>query len=136
MPEVRLDTMVSETTNGIRITVKPAYLEEDSDPVKAIFRFSYIILMENIGSTKVRLLERCWTIFDSNGEFRDVHGPGVQGQKPEIGAKGYFKYMSGVELRTEMGFMEGAYRFIDMTTAKEFNVKIPTFYLLAPFKQN
>jgi ApaG protein len=71
--------------------------------------FAYRITIENHNSFPVQLHRRQWHIFDSNGEYREVEGEGVVGQQPLLQAGEQFQYVSGCNLRTEMGKMFGKY---------------------------
>ena len=64
--------MYSETTNSIRITVKPMYLEEQSSPGENHFVWAYHVLIENTGQRTVRLLSRHWKMTDSLGRLQEV----------------------------------------------------------------
>ena len=49
--------MFTKTTHGIKITVFPAYLAAQSDPVGKNYVWSYTIQMENLGQETVQLLK-------------------------------------------------------------------------------
>ena len=74
--------------------------------------------------------------FDSNGEHREVEGEGVVGVQPVLKPGQQFQYVSGCNLRTEMGTMQGHYELINQNTLQNFIVKIPSFELIAPQKNN
>ena len=74
--------MVTEITNGIRISVSTVYQEEFSNPDNLHFIFSYKVIIENENEYAVQLLRRHWFIFDSSGEQSEVEGEGVVGEQP------------------------------------------------------
>ena len=71
-------------TNGIRITVRPTYLPEQSRPHARHYVFAYYVRIENVGAQPAQLLSRRWRIHDSIGEDSHVEGEGVIGEQPTI----------------------------------------------------
>ena len=84
----------------------------------------------------VRLLSRHWHIFDSNGAKREVEGEGVVGQQPIIEPGHSHEYVSGCNLKTDMGSMKGEYQMSRLIDHSSFGVQIPEFYLVAPYRMN
>lgn len=115
-------------TQGIRITVRPEYLADQSDPARSRFVFAYHVRIENVGTQSARLLTRRWRIHDSIGEDIDVEGEGVVGEQPLIPPGGVHEYQSFCILKSPGGYMEGEYGFVraDRTT---FDAGIPRFVL-------
>ena len=118
-------------TEGIRVTVRPRYVADESRPARRRFVFIYAVRIENVGYAPARLVSRRWRIHDSIGLDTTVEGEGVLGQQPVIPAGGVHEYESFCELRSPGGHMEGEYRFVrpDGTT---FEASIPRFALEAP----
>lgn len=128
--------MVTAITHGVKISVETVYQDEHSNPANEHFMFAYRIDIENQSDYAVQLMRRQWTIFDSNGSIREVEGEGVVGVQPVIEPGKSYTYVSGCNLKTEMGSMHGYYamtRLIDNTT---FDVEIPAFELIVPYKLN
>jgi ApaG protein len=98
--------------------------------------FAYRITIENNNSFPVRLLRRQWYIFDSNGSYKEVEGEGVVGVQPVIPAGTHYQYVSGCNLKSEMGKMHGSYLMENLHSKKEFRANIPVFEMMAPFKNN
>jgi ApaG protein len=123
--------MYQSTTRHIRISVKPLYLENQSQPDEAKFVWAYTIMMENLGAETVTLLSRHWIITDGLGRTQEVKGDGVVGETPTLMPGQKFEYTSGCPLATSSGFMVGTYQ---MTTkhGELFDVAIPTFSLDSP----
>ena len=117
--------------NSVKITVKPNYVPESSNPVRSYYFFSYHITILNRGNKQVQLLSRYWHITDGQGNTEDVHGPGVIGEQPKLLPGENFEYTSFCPLPTPMGFMEGSFRMID-DTGNEFDAIIKPFRLVAP----
>jgi ApaG protein len=116
-------------TDGIRITVKPIYLREQSRPLEQEYVFAYFIRIENVSRRTMQLLTRRWLIHDSNGEDKEVTGDGVVGQQPVLAPGGVHEYHSFCVLKSPSGHMEGSYRF----TSKDdvvVDAEIPRFYLV------
>jgi ApaG protein len=67
---------------------------------------------------------------------KEVEGEGVVGVQPVIASAYSYQYISGCNLRTEMGKMHGTYLLENVNNKKTFNVIIPSFLLQAPFKMN
>ncbi len=128
--------MNSAITAGVEITVETFYQPEYSNPVLHEFMFAYRITIENHNPFTVQLLNRHWHIFDSVGEYREVEGEGVIGQQPVLMQGENFQYVSGCQLRSEMGTMHGVYEMANLSNHKSFTVDIPRFQLISPIKEN
>jgi ApaG protein len=128
--------MYSTISAGISIHVETFYQPEYSDPVNQEFMFAYRITIENFNSFTIQLLSRHWDIKDSNGEWREVDGEGVVGVQPMIANGKQFQYVSGCNLKTEIGQMRGYYIVENQNNKEQFKVIIPTFNLIAPHKNN
>ncbi|HEU5011598.1 MAG TPA: Co2+/Mg2+ efflux protein ApaG [Roseiflexaceae bacterium] len=117
-------------TSNIRVTVRPAYLQAQSQPFLNRYVFVYFIRIENVGKKRAQLLSRRWLIHDSIGEDQQVEGEGVVGQQPILGPGEVHEYNSFCILKSPQGYMEGAYHFIGSDDVL-FDVEIPRFYLQA-----
>ena len=117
-------------TNGIRITVRPVYLREQSEPSARHYVFAYFVRIENVGEIPAQLMSRRWLIHDSTGDDTEVEGEGVVGEQPLITPGDVHEYQSFCILKSGQGFMEGHYNFLrpDATT---FRAEIPRFILSA-----
>lgn len=128
--------MIAKTTSGISIVVMPKYNDKLSFIDDNYFVFEYFITIENIHHDFVRLLFRKWYIFDSLKEPCVVQGMGVIGENPMLKRGEKYSYTSFCELKSEIGYMEGIYTFLNLETNKQFKVSIPRFELVYPFKLN
>ncbi|MES2836888.1 MAG: Co2+/Mg2+ efflux protein ApaG [Bacteroidota bacterium] len=128
--------MVSQITKGIKISVETTFREEFSSLKNSQFVFSYRISMENTSDYPVQLLRRHWFIFDSVGEYSEVEGEGVVGEKPELLPGDVYEYESSCSLLSEMGTMYGTYLFERKVDGAQFKVDIPEFELVAPYRLN
>ncbi len=128
--------MISKLSKGVQVSVETYYQPDYSNPVSSEYMFAYRILIENQNDFTIQVLRREWNIFDSNGEYREVQGEGVVGQQPIILPGKSFQYVSGCNLRTEMGKMFGKYVVENTDTKEEFFVNIPPFDMIVPFKMN
>ncbi len=128
--------MITKLSEGVQISVETFYQSDYSNPGNSEFMFAYRITIENHNSFPVRLDRRQWHIFDSNGEYREVEGEGVVGQQPVINPGQQFQYVSGCNLRTEMGKMFGKYVMENLDNKQIFEVNIPSFEMIVPFKMN
>lgn len=116
------------TTEGIRIRVGAQYVSEHSDPERSNFVFAYRVVIENVGVEPAQLLDRHWIIVDSLGERREVRGSGVVGEQPRLAPGEHFEYVSGAQIQTEWGTMEGSYTFVRPGGAN-FEARIGRFFL-------
>jgi ApaG protein len=123
--------MYSKTTQGIRVTVEPAFMEDRSDPAERRFFWAYTIEIANSGPSPVQILARHWIITDQNGRREEVRGIGVVGEQPIIEPGASFKYTSGCPLQTPSGVMVGAYQAVS-GNGDVFSVAIPAFSLDVP----
>ena len=128
-----MNSIISE---GVEVSVETFYQPDYSNPINYEFMFAYRITIENHNSFSVKLHRRHWNIFDSNGSFREVEGEGVVGLQPVITAGEKYQYVSGCNLKTEMGKMSGTYEMENLFTKTFFKVNIPSFQLMVPFKNN
>jgi ApaG protein len=122
-------------TNGMRITVRPVYLREQSEPAARHFVFAYFIRIENIGSGAAQLVSRRWLIHDSIGEDTEVEGEGVVGEQPLIAPGSVHEYQSFCILKSSEGYMEGHYNFVKSDSTM-FQAAIPRFVLSAGTSSN
>jgi ApaG protein len=128
--------MASIISEGIEINVETYYQADYSNPINNEFMFAYRITIENHNSFTVKLLQRHWFIFDSNSEHREVEGEGVVGVQPVILPQKQFQYVSGCNLKSEIGRMYGYYIMENENSKTIFKVKIPAFEMVVPFKNN
>jgi ApaG protein len=123
--------MYERITRGIKIAVRPQYLENQSKPDEGHFVWAYTITVENHGRETVTLKTRYWKITDATGKVQEVRGAGVVGETPTLKPGDSFTYTSGCPLKTPSGFMAGAYQ-MQTTEGELFNVEIPLFSLDSP----
>jgi ApaG protein len=128
--------MITKISEGVKISVETFYQPDYSNPVAHEYMFAYRITIENNNSFTLKLRNRYWLITDSNGEKREVEGEGVVGQQPILQFGESFQYVSGCNLHTEVGKMEGYYVMENLHKRSTFQVAIPPFVLLAPAKLN
>ena len=128
--------MVKAITLGVTISVETNYQADFSDPARGRFLFAYQITIENGTQSAIQLLSRHWDIIDANGLSREVDGEGVVGEQPVILPGESHQYVSGCELATEMGSMQGYYTFKQVDKAALFRASIPHFTLVANYKLN
>jgi ApaG protein len=128
--------MTSAVTDGVQINVEVFYQNEYSNPILHEFMFAYKITITNLNHYPIKLLRRRWEIFDSNGVNKTVEGEGVVGAQPIINADASYNYMSACGIKTDMGKMHGFYTMLNLNTNRMFNVTIPQFNLIYPFKHN
>lgn len=127
--------MYERITNGIKIIVRPHYLEGQSKPEEGHYVWAYTITIENHGRETVTLRTRYWKITDAHGRVQEVRGAGVVGEQPTLKPGDSYQYTSGCPLPTASGFMTGAYQ-MQMSGGELFNVDIPAFSLDSPHEKH
>ncbi len=123
--------MYVATTRGIRVSVRPVYLEDQSSPEDNHFVWAYQVRIENQSTATVQLRNRHWQITDSFGRIDEVRGPGVVGEQPILLPGEVFEYTSGTPLATPSGIMAGSYE-METDKGEYFDVEIPPFSLDSP----
>lgn len=118
------------TTENITITVRPMYLDGQTDPLARKFVFAYFIRIENNRPEEVQLMRRHWFIRDGGSDVKEVEGEGVVGKQPLIGPGEAHEYNSYCVLETFEGTMEGTY-LMRRPDGDLFEVTIPRFVLRA-----
>ena len=121
-------------TRRIRVSVRPSYLIDQSDPEDDRYVWSYTVTIENRGPEPVQLLSRYWNIIDGQGRIQEVRGAGVVGAQPVIAPGESFQYTSGCPLETASGTMSGRYQMMS-ASGESFEAEIPAFLLESPFER-
>ncbi|MEO9003467.1 MAG: Co2+/Mg2+ efflux protein ApaG [Ginsengibacter sp.] len=128
--------MISKISEGVTVSVETFFQPEYSNPANNEYMFTYRITLENNNSFPVQLLRRHWYIFDSNAGHREVEGEGVIGIQPIIHPGEKYQYVSGCDLRSEMGKMHGMYFMENCHNKQTFLINIPAFEMVVPSKLN
>ncbi len=122
-------------TNGIEVTVRTYFLEDQSDLEVGPWVWAYQVRITNLGRETVQLLRRTWRITDAHGRIQIVQGAGVVGEQPVLEAGESFEYTSGTPLETSSGIMLGTYHMLAIASGEAFDVTIPAFSLDSPGQQ-
>jgi len=128
--------MPTTTTQGVTVTVTTSYLADYSSPAQEHFVFAYRIDIRNDSGLTVKLLRRHWFISDANSTVREVEGEGVVGRQPVLEPGEAHQYVSGCNLKSGLGKMRGTYLMERLASGEQFEVAIPEFSLLVPFRMN
>jgi ApaG protein len=123
--------MTESSKYRIDVSVKTAYLADQSAPEMQRYVFAYTITIANIGTVPARLLTRHWIITDANNKVQEVRGEGVVGQQPYLEPGMRFEYTSGAILETPVGTMHGSYQMVADDGAA-FDAPVPQFTLSMP----
>jgi len=124
--------MISQISKGVKICVEVFYQPDYSNPINHEFMFAYRITIQNNNNFEIQLLRRHWFILDSCGDKKEVEGEGVVGVQPVIPPGESFQYVSGCNIKSEIGRMFGHYIVQNMNSQAEFKVDIPAFNMTAP----
>ena len=119
------------TTNGVTVRVAVSFMPEQSRIEAGRWFWVYHIRIENHREETIQLRTRHWRISDADGMINVVDGEGVVGETPVLAPGQTHDYVSGCELGTRHGAMEGHYAFTHADGAL-FEVAIPHFILEAP----
>ena len=122
-------------TDGIRISVEPQYVAEQSSPRSRRYVFAYTVRIDNEGTEPAQLRSRHWIITDGDGRVEEVRGPGVVGQQPLLAPGEHFEYTSGCVLQTPRGQMRGTYQMVRQG-GSVFDATIAPFELVLPYSLN
>jgi ApaG protein len=128
--------MVTTITQGVKISVDTIYQDEHSNPANGHFMFAYRIHIQNLTEYEIQLMRRQWFIFDSNGTIREVEGEGVVGVQPVLTPGESYTYVSGCNLKSDIGTMSGRFLMKRSADDREFLVDIPKFELITPYRLN
>ncbi len=128
--------MVTEITQGVKVSIETEYQPVYSSPSQYHYVFTYRVLIENQSENTIQLLRRHWHIHDAALRPREVEGEGVVGQQPVLEPGQSHQYVSGCNLKSGIGKMSGTYLMERLVDGYRFQVIIPQFSLVAPFKLN
>ena len=128
--------MYNEISAGVGIQVETTFRPDLSDLVEGTYFFNYRITIVNTNDFSIQLLHREWHIFDSLRLHEYVSGAGVVGEQPILHSGQQFSYVSGCQLFSEIGKMEGYYTFLNMQNGTLFKSKIPRVDLVYHGKMN
>lgn len=128
--------MVTEVTEGVRVSVEVEYQPDYSSPSQYHYVFTYRVTIENNSAKTIQVLRRHWLIQDASYPTREVAGEGIVGQQPIIEPGNVHQYVSGCNLKSGMGSMSGTYQIERLVDGRVLDVSIPKFQMVAPFKLN
>src|SRR5258708_1314500 len=97
--------MLTEITQGVRVTVETEYQPSYSSPSQYHYVFTYRITIENGGDFTIQLMRRRWHIYDAGFRSREVEGDGVVGQQPVLEPGQILECVSGGNLKSGIGKM-------------------------------
>ncbi|MBT2133308.1 Co2+/Mg2+ efflux protein ApaG [Croceibacterium sp. LX-88] len=118
-------------TAGVTVRVAVNFMPDQSRTEAKRWFWVYHIRIENGRDDVIQLRTRHWRITDAHGMVSLVDGEGVVGETPVLAPGATHDYVSGCELMTNIGSMEGHYSFAGEDGAS-FDVAIPFFPLAAP----
>lgn len=127
--------MSTAVTRGVKVTVRPQWLEEHSIPQANRWLFAYTIVIANEGDETVQLVSRHWLITDANGNEESVVGDGVVGEQPVLAPGVSHEYTSFCPLPTPVGSMRGTFR-MQRRDGTSFDAVIAPFTLAVPYSLN
>lgn len=123
--------MSDTVTRGVRITVQPHYLPDQSNPTEGHYLFAYHVVIRNEGAQLAQLISRHWVITNGEGRVEEVRGTGVVGHQPRLEPGKTFEYTSGCPLDTPVGTMHGDFQMV-LENGEAFDARIAPFRLAIP----
>ena len=132
----KISSVIQQITRGIKISVESKFEGSFLKDQILHHAFMYHITIENQSKDVVQLLTRHWKILESVSRPQYVNGNGVVGKKPVIKPGESHTYQSGSLITYPLGSMTGTYIMINFSTAKKFNVDVPSFKLSVPYILN
>ncbi|MGQ0443147.1 MAG: Co2+/Mg2+ efflux protein ApaG [Methylophilaceae bacterium] len=123
--------MTSKQKYAVSVSVKTAFLPEQSNTEDSRYAFSYTITIKNVGEVAAQLISRHWVIGDADGGVSEVRGLGVVGAQPLLQPNEQFEYTSGTILNTSAGSMHGTYQMVAVD-GTQFEAAIAPFTLAVP----
>jgi ApaG protein len=126
----------STKTKGVLVSVRSAFVMEQSSPNLDHFMFAYQITILNESRETMQLMRRRWVITDGHGVKRIVEGDGVIGHQPVLEPGEEHEYISGCDFDTPIGQMTGHYTMLRHSDGAEFDVAIPKFVMATPSTLN
>lgn len=115
----------------IDISIRTAYLPDQSDEDADRHVFAYTITIANTGTVATQLISRHWIINNGDGTIQEVRGLGVVGEQPLLKPGDSFEYTSGTVISTPVGSMKGSYQMA-AEDGVHFDVPISEFILSVP----
>lgn len=128
--------MVTEITEGVRVSVEVEYQPDYSSPSQYHYVFTYRVTIENNSNHSIQIMRRHWHIQDLGYVSREVKGEGVVGRQPIIEPGHTHQYVSGCNLKSGIGSMYGSYEVERVMDGKTLIVSIPKFQMIVPFRLN
>ena len=128
--------MVTEITQGIKVSVETEYQPAYSSPSQYHYVFTYRITIENQSEYTIQLMRRHWHIYDAGFLSREVEGEGVVGQQPVLEPGETHQYVSGCNLKSGLGKMLGTYTMEKILDGTNVLVTIPEFTMASPHRLN
>lgn len=128
--------MNTAVTEGVAVSVETEFQPDYSSPLQYHYVFTYKVRIENRSNNTVQLLRRHWYITDAMNRSKEVEGEGVVGQQPVLEPGDVHEYTSGCNLKSGFGKMHGTYLMQRLLDEQTFEVEIPEFSLIFPFRNN
>ena len=123
--------MIDTKKYAFSVSVRSAYLPDQSKPDDNQYTFAYTVSIRNTGSIAAQLISRHWIITDANNHLHEVKGLGVVGAQPLLQPNQQFEYTSGSVLATPVGSMRGSYKIV-AEDGTFFDAEIAPFTLAVP----
>jgi len=122
----------STVTQDVRIVCNSIEVEKEATP-----EVCYHVRVENTGNREIQVLGRHWVITDGPKGHRPPYvvpkgSPGVVGMMPILKGGESYIYVSGTDLQSGSGEMEGSLQILDIAQDEIMDAVISPFKLRKP----
>ncbi len=128
--------MVTAITNDIQIIVEVEFQQKQPAGMLMENIFAYRVTIQNKSDFTITVLRRHWFIHDCQHTIREVEGEGVVGIQPRIVPGAQYQYVSGCNIKSDIGKMHGYYTVERHIDGKIIKVVIPSFNMIVPYLMN
>lgn len=125
--------MITNVTKDIKFSVETNYQREHSQPAHGHFVFNYMTTVEN---NTVRLKAHHWEVIGAIYPKYNRENNKIVGKQPILEPTQIYQFESGYNLQSGVGKMSGYYIMDRILDEWIFNVEIPEFIVMTPFKLN
>ena len=124
--------LLQQITKRIKISIESKFEGSFFKEQILHYAFMYNITIENQSKDVIQLLSRHWKILESISRPHYLKDTGVVGKKSVLKPGENHTYKSGSLITSPLGIITGNYIMINLSSAKKFNVDIPSFKLSVP----
>lgn len=118
------------TTEEVTVTVRPLYLDEQSDAVSQEFAFGYYVHIGNHGDDELQIVRDHWYVHDARGHTQENERPPRAAHRPVIPPGDSHEYGDYCVINTFEGTLEGSF-VLERPNGYRFRAHVPRVALRA-----